>query len=228
MTLPPASISTNQKLRQFDHGVREGGARVLIGVDEAGRGPLAGPVVAAAVIVRDPALEFVSRIDDSKKLSAKARDAAFDEIRARCAFSICVKDAARIDTINIYEATLEAMREAVETLGDATRADGPEAAVGRPGLVLIDGPIKLAVRFPIRGIVGGDAQSLSIACASILAKVTRDRMMMTLHEQYPQYGFDQHKGYGTARHLKALREHGPCPVHRRSFSPVTQMEKQTA
>lgn len=228
MTLSRASQQTNQKLQQFDLGVREGGARVLAGVDEAGRGPLAGPVVCAAVIVRDPSLPFASRINDSKKLSAKGRDAAFEEIRSRCAVSVVVKDHARIDAINIYEATLEGMREAVESLGQLTGPEGPEASVGKPSLVLIDGPIKLAVRYPVRGIVGGDALSLTIACASIAAKVTRDRLMMTLHEQYPQYGFDRHKGYGTAQHLAALREHGPCPIHRRSFSPVTQMEKQTA
>jgi ribonuclease HII len=221
LTLPPAPSSKNQKLQQFDLQVREGGWKVLAGVDEAGRGPLAGPVVSAAVIVRDPSAPFLSRIDDSKKLSAKARESAFEEIRARCAFSIVAKDARRIDTVNIYEATLEAMREAVEALDGMTRADGPEAAVGRPGLVLIDGPIKLAVRFPVRGIVGGDAMSLTIACASILAKVTRDRMMMDFHEQYPQYGFDKHKGYGTALHLAALKAHGPCPIHRRSFAPVS-------
>lgn len=228
LTLSRASQLTNQKLQQFDLDVREGGARVLAGVDEAGRGPLAGPVVCAAVIVRDPSLPFASRINDSKKLSAKARDAAYDEIQSRCAVAVAIKDHKRIDAINIYEATLEGMREAVEALGQMTGPEGPEAAVGRPALVLIDGPIKLAVRFAIRGIVGGDGQSLSIACASITAKVTRDRMMMTFHEQFPQYGFDKHKGYGTAQHLAALREHGPCPIHRRSFSPITQMENQTA
>lgn len=203
----------NQKLQRFDLDVREGGWKVLAGVDEAGRGPLAGPVVSAAVIVRDLSTEFSSRIDDSKKLSAKAREKAFEEIQARCVVSVCVKDAARVDTINIYEATLEAMREAIEGLTE------------KPSIVLIDGPIKLAVKHPIRGIVGGDAQSLTIACASITAKVTRDRMMMDFHEQYPQYGFDQHKGYGTAAHMAALREHGPCPIHRRSFAPVRETEK---
>ena len=226
MTLPlRSSLPKNQKLRQFDLGVREGGCGVLAGVDEAGRGPLAGPVVSAAVIVRDLSVPFESRIDDSKKLTARARDAAFDEIKARCAVFISVRDSRRVDEINIYEATLESMREAVEGLGEMTRAGGPEAATGRPGLVLIDGPIKLAVRFPVRGIIGGDALSLSIACASIVAKVTRDRMMEKFDEQYPRYGFKQHKGYGTALHMEALKAHGPCPIHRRSFSPVREFEK---
>lgn len=209
----------NPKLQQFDLDVRKGGWKVLAGVDEAGRGPLAGPVVAAAAIVLDPDTPFSARIDDSKKLSPKARDAAFEEIQARCLVSVVAKDAARIDTINIYEATLEAMREAVEDLGTRAQAEGSGTA--KPSLVLIDGPIKLVVRFPVRGIVGGDAQSLTIACASIMAKVTRDRMMAQWHEQYPQYGFDQHKGYGTAQHLEALKQHGPCPIHRKSFAPVT-------
>lgn len=216
----------NQKLQQFDLDVRKGGWKVLAGVDEAGRGPLAGPVVAAAAIVRDLEAPFSARIDDSKKLSSKARDAAFEEIQARCLVSVAVKDAARIDTINIYEATLEAMREAVEGLAAAAEAAG--SGTQKPSLVLIDGPIKLGVRFPVRGIVGGDAQSISIACASIMAKVTRDRMMMTFHEQYPQYGFDQHKGYGTAQHMEALKLHGPCPIHRKSFAPVGKFTEKAS
>lgn len=210
----------NQKLRQFDLDVREGGWKVLAGVDEAGRGPLAGPVVCAAVIVRDLSLPFSSRIDDSKKLSAQAREKAFEEIQARCVVSVVVKDANRIDTINIYRATLEAMTEAVEGLGSAARGDGLEAGAIRPDLVLVDGPIHLSVKYPVRGIISGDALSLTIACASITAKVTRDRMMKNFHELYPVYKFDQHKGYGTAVHMAALKEHGPCPIHRRSFAPV--------
>lgn len=206
----------NQKLRQFDLSVREGGWKVLAGVDEAGRGPLAGPVVSAAVVVRDLALPFASRIDDSKKLSALARERAFEEIQARCVVSVAVKDASHVDAVNIYQSTLEAMREAVEGLTTLTQ-DMPEE---RPNLVLIDGPIKLGVRYPVRALVGGDGLSLSVACASIVAKVTRDRMMKDFHERYPLYGFDRHKGYGTAEHLRALREHGPCPIHRRSFAPV--------
>jgi ribonuclease HII len=165
-------------------------------------------VVSAAVIVRDPSAPFLSRVNDSKKLSERAREKAFEEIQARCVVSVSMRDAARIDEINIYQATLETMREAVERLEE------------RPNLVLIDGPIKLAARVPIRGIIGGDALSFSIACASIAAKVTRDRIMVDFDAQYPEYGFKQHKGYGTAQHMAALKEHGPCPIHRRSFAPV--------
>lgn len=180
---------------------------IVCGVDEAGRGPLAGPVVAAAVIL-DPARP-IAGLDDSKVLSAKKRDALYDLIVER-SIAHCVASASvdEIDTLNILHATMLAMRRAVEGLHVT------------PTLAKIDGnrcPV-LAVRSV--AVIGGDALVPSISAASILAKVTRDRMLLELHQTFPAYGFDAHAGYGTPQHLVALREHGPCEHHRRSFAPV--------
>jgi ribonuclease HII len=183
---------------------REG---LVAGVDEAGRGPLAGPVVAAAVILDDAAP--IEGLADSKVLSERRREALFDEIRAK-ALCCCIAQAsaAEIDELNILQATLLAMRRAVEGLRLL------------PALVLVDGnrlpPLKVAAE----AVVGGDAKVAAISAASILAKVTRDRLCAELHTQHPQYGFDAHKGYPTPDHLLALFQHGPCPEHRRSFAPV--------
>ena len=176
----------------------------ICGIDEAGRGPLAGPVVAGAVIL--PKDCQILYLNDSKKVSEKKRELLFDEIRGKAvSYGIGVVGPGRIDEINILQATYEAMREAVSQLQPA-----PEIllndAVTRPGIDLMQIPI-----------VKGDAKSVSIAAASILAKVTRDRMMVEYDALYPEYGFVKHKGYGTAVHIQALKEHGPCPIHRRSF-----------
>ena len=180
------------------------------GVDEAGRGPLAGPVVAAAVIL-DP-LNPISGLNDSKKLSAKRRDALAVEIRAKAlAWSVAEASVEEIDRINILQASLLAMRRAVEGLKIA-----PEKA-------LIDGNHCPLLGCPAEAIVGGDGKVASIAAASILAKTVRDAGMLLLHAEYPMYGFDRHMGYPTAFHLQALREHGPSPVHRRSYAPVAQL-----
>ena len=180
---------------------------LVAGVDEAGRGPLAGPVVAAAVILDE--LQPIKGLADSKVLTARRREKLFDEIRAK-ALCCCIAEAsaAEIDEINILQATLLAMRRAVEGLRL------------RPHEVLVDGNRlpDLAVR--ARAIVRGDVKVQAIAAASILAKVQRDRLCLELHAQYPQYGFDGHKGYPTTAHLAALRTHGACPEHRRSFAPV--------
>ena len=177
---------------------------LIAGVDEAGRGPLAGPVVAAAVILH-PGAEILG-INDSKKLSEKKRETLYPEILDKAmAVGIGIVSAARIDEINILQATYEAMRKAVEGLcfsPDLLLVD----AVTIPGLAVKQVPI-----------IKGDAKSLSIGAASIVAKVTRDRLMRELDAIYPQYGFEGHKGYGTAAHIAALKEFGPCPVHRRSF-----------
>lgn len=180
---------------------------MICGVDEAGRGPLAGPVVAAAVIL-DPVRPIVG-LADSKKLSAGKREKLAVEIRAR-ALAWCVAEASveEIDALNILQATLLAMQRAVAGL-----------AV-RPAEVMIDGNRCPRLELPMRAIVGGDATVAAISAASILAKTVRDAGMRILHEQFPQYGFAQHMGYGTADHLAALRAHGPCPAHRRSFAPV--------
>jgi ribonuclease HII len=182
---------------------------MICGVDEAGRGPLAGPVVAAAVIL-DPARPIVG-LADSKKLSAARREKLAVEIRAR-ALAWCVAEASveEIDTLNILQATLLAMQRAVVGLAIA------------PSEALIDGNRCPRLDIPARAIVGGDATVAEISAASILAKTVRDAGLLALHAAYPQYGFDRHKGYGTAEHLAALRTHGPTPQHRKSFAPVRE------
>ncbi|MDR0576187.1 MAG: ribonuclease HII [Candidatus Accumulibacter sp.] len=183
---------------------------LVCGVDEAGRGPLAGPVVAAAVIL-DPGRP-IDGLDDSKKLSARRRAALATEIRAKAlAWAVAEASAGEIDRINILQASLLAMRRAVDGL-----------AV-RPERALIDGDKCPRLDCPTEAIVGGDGKIAPIAAASILAKTVRDAGMLALHAVHPVYGFDRHKGYPTAFHLQALREHGPCPAHRRSYAPVAQM-----
>ena len=195
-----------QLLCRHDGAFLERGFKSLAGVDEAGRGPLAGPVVASAVIVRD--FSFESAVDDSKKMTPRARERAYEEILSKCIVSIGVVDVDAIDEINIYEATFKAMEEAVMKLRQ------------EPDAILVDG--NKAPRLPFRQfpIVNGDALSFSIACASVIAKVTRDRMMEYYDEIYPEYGFRKHKGYGTQDHLTALEKYGPCRIHRKSFEPV--------
>ena len=176
----------------------------VCGIDEAGRGPLAGPVAAGAVIL--PKDCRILYLNDSKKLSEKRREELFEEIKEKAAaWSVGIVSPARIDEINILQATYEAMRDAVGRLGvtpDVLLND----AVTIPGLPMKQVPI-----------IKGDAKSLSIAAASVLAKVTRDHMMAEYEEMFPGYGFAKHKGYGTAAHIQAIRELGPCPIHRRSF-----------
>jgi len=180
---------------------------LVCGVDEAGRGPLAGPVVAAAVIL-DPA-HPIAGLDDSKVLSAKKREALFEQIREH-ALAYCVAEASveEIDTLNILQATMLAMRRAVEGLSLT------------PELAQIDGNRCPPLAVPAQAIIGGDALVPAISAASILAKVTRDRQLVEMHQAHPQYGFDVHAGYGTARHMQALEQYGPCVHHRRSFAPV--------
>jgi len=183
------------------------GPVLTAGVDEAGRGPLAGPVVAAAVILdeRQP----IAGLNDSKKLSPARREALFEQIHARAlCFAIAEASVEEIDRLNILQATLLAMRRAVAGLRL------------RPGLVLVDGNRLPVLDCAAEAIVGGDALVPSISAASILAKVYRDRWCVQVDAQYPQYGFAGHKGYGTAAHMDALRAHGACPLHRRSFAPV--------
>ena len=182
---------------------------LVAGVDEAGRGPLAGPVVAAAVILDD--CHPISGLADSKKLSAARRGALYDEIRAK-ALCCCIAQASveEIDRLNILQATLLAMQRAVAGLRL------------KPGLVLVDGNRLPLLEMRAEAIVRGDAKVAAISAASILAKVTRDRGLEQLDQCFPQYGFARHKGYGTAEHLQALSVHGPCPEHRRSFAPVAQ------
>jgi Ribonuclease HII len=183
---------------------------LVAGVDEAGRGPLAGPVVAAAVILDD--LHPIVGLADSKKLTAARREALFDEIRAKAlCCSIAEASVEEIDRLNILQATLLAMRRAV--LGLRLK----------PKMVLVDGNRLPTLDMPAEAIVKGDALVPAISAASILAKVHRDRWCVQVDEIYPQYGFAGHKGYGTAVHMAALREHGACIHHRRSFAPVAKV-----
>ena len=183
---------------------------LIAGVDEAGRGPLAGPVVAAAVMLDE--LQPIQGLNDSKKLSARTRERLFDEIRAK-ALCCCIAEASveEIDQLNILQATMLAMRRAVEGLRL------------KPHKVLVDGNRVPILKVLAEAIVKGDAKVKAISAASILAKVHRDRLCLALHAQHPQYGFDGHKGYPTPAHLAALREHGACAQHRRSFAPVREV-----
>jgi len=182
---------------------------LVAGVDEAGRGPLAGPVVAAAVILDE--LRPIRGLKDSKVLTALKRERLFDEIHAKAlCLSIAQASVEEIDTLNILQATMLAMKRAVEGLRL------------RPHKVLIDGNRLPTLRIQAEAVIGGDAKIKSISAASILAKVHRDRLCLELHREHPQYGFDGHKGYCTPEHLAALRAHGACPHHRRSFAPVRE------
>jgi ribonuclease HII len=192
--------------------LREQGIFFVAGIDEAGRGPLAGPVVAAAVVFLEH--DAPEGLDDSKKLTAARREALFESLAShpQVLWAVSVQSAEVVDRINILQATHRAMREAVAALNrqiDHTLIDG---------LPVRDFPT------PQTALVGGDALSFSIAAASVMAKVTRDRLMHEADTAFPQYGFRNHKGYGTPEHLAALREHGPCPLHRMSFAPVAQRE----
>lgn len=176
----------------------------ICGIDEAGRGPLAGPVVAGAVIL--PKGLKIPYLNDSKQLSEKRREALYDQIMASAvAVGAGIVSPERIDEINILQATYEAMRQAVESLDP------------KPQMLLNDAVIIPGIHLPQEKIIKGDAKSLSIAAASVIAKVTRDRMMKAYHEMFPEYGFDKHKGYGSREHIEAIQKMGPCPIHRRSF-----------
>ena len=192
------------------------GRRVVIGVDEAGRGPLAGPVVAAAFVlrVREALPDQLQDLDDSKKLEAADRERLYRALTdGTHAYGVAASEADIIDDINVLEATFRAMRMVV---GDAIDALGEE-----PDVVLVDGNMTIPEgTWRQQAIVGGDGRSTAIAAASIVAKVTRDRRMEEAGQQWPQYGFASHKGYPTASHREAIKEHGPCPLHRRSFSGV--------
>lgn len=204
---------------EFEQTLWQAGIRRLAGVDEAGRGPLAGPVVAAAAILPADWAESglpaeLSGLNDSKQLTKSKRESYF-EFLTRCAeieFAIARVDATTIDQINILQATYRAMNEALAQLTPL------------PPHALVDGrPVK-TLRVPQTAIVKGDSRSYSIAAASVLAKVTRDRLMLEYHTQFPEYGFADHKGYGTAKHLTAIEKHGPCSIHRKSFAPLKPKE----
>jgi ribonuclease HII len=179
----------------------------IAGVDEAGRGPLAGPVVVAAVILREDA--NLPGLDDSKRVSAEHRERLYQQIcSSALAWAIVAVEVEEIERVNILAATLNGMQRSVLQLDPA------------PSLVMVDGNSAPELKYPVRTMVGGDRWVPAISAASILAKVTRDRMMLEWHERYPDYGFDQHKGYPTPAHLECLKRLGPCPIHRRTFAPV--------
>lgn len=194
----------------FERSFINGGSRYVAGVDEAGRGPLAGAVVAAAVILPLPCA--IDGINDSKKLTKKKREELYEIIfRKAISVGIGISEPRVIDEINILQATLAAMREAVGMLKPA-----PEA-------VLVDGISRIPLDIPQRTIKKGDSKCVSIAAASIIAKVARDRMMEALHRSYPDYGFDRHKGYGTEMHMEAIKTHLPCEAHRFTFAGVKEL-----
>ncbi|HEY3414292.1 MAG TPA: ribonuclease HII [Armatimonadota bacterium] len=203
ITLPPPHFA-------FERDALSNGFRRVAGVDEAGRGPLAGPVVAASVIL--PEGFDLDGVNDSKALSSARREALYGSLADRVPWAVGIASVEEIDRLNILKATHLAMRRALEALQP------------RPDFALVDGLAVKGLPIPHLPIVKGDCRCLSIAAASIIAKVTRDRLMRDLHACYPAYGFDRHKGYGTPEHLRALEEHGPCPAHRRSFAPVSSFE----
>lgn len=180
------------------------GNKLIAGLDEVGRGPLAGPVCTACVIM--PLNDIIPGIDDSKKLSEKKRNELAEIIKEKAlAYSVQMVDEQTIDKINILEATKLCMKKSIESMPIM------------PNIVLVDAISKLDTEVPIRGIIKGDALSYNIGCASILAKVTRDKYMCELAKEYPEYGFEKHKGYGTKAHIEALKEYGPCVYHRLTF-----------
>jgi len=195
----------------YERQAQEKGFQQVAGIDEAGRGPLAGPVVAAACII--PHGVVIREIDDSKKLTTERREYFFKKITndPRFVYAVAVVSHTVIDAINIFQATMRAMLEAVSKL------------TTQPDCLLVDGLKLPHPSIPCEKIIGGDALSQSIAAASILAKVTRDEIMRQYHLEYPQYGFHKHKGYSTEEHLNALKEHGVCAIHRRSYEPCKEI-----
>ena len=199
-----AELARLKALSVFEEKYFAQGVTLVGGTDEAGRGPLAGPVAAAVAVL--PRGVVIEGIDDSKKLTPKKREELFIEIKEKASdFSVAMVSPGEIDEINILQATYEAMRRALSGLRDA------------PGALLVDALTIPGIRIRQEGIIKGDSKSVSIAAASILAKVTRDAYMTEAAEIYPEYGFHKHKGYGSPEHIAAIRKYGPCPIHRKSF-----------
>lgn len=197
----------------FERKLKKEGCDFVIGVDEAGRGPLAGPIVAAAVALKRRA--FKNRIDDSKKLTPRGRDKAFSEIVKKTDFGIGIVSEKVIDRLNIAVANCLAMEQAIDSLVKKIKPPKSESIH-----IIVDGNLSLRTKFPYTNIIKGDSRSKSIACASILAKVTRDRIMDLYHGLYPEYRFNKHKGYGTKEHMDIIKRIGPSRIHRRSFHCV--------
>lgn len=199
-----------QQLLRHEKRLNNQGYKLIAGVDEAGRGPLAGPVVASAVIL--PITDFKEYIFDSKHLSCQKRERAYHEILSKSIVGIGIIDEKMIDQINIYQATIRAMQMAIANLRVS------------PEYVIVDGNMRFDAPCAMQSIVRGDSKSMSIAAASIIAKVTRDRIMLKYDSSYPQYGFARHKGYPTKAHKDALRRFGPSPIHRFTFQPVKALK----
>ncbi len=196
----------------LEHEIQDKGYTLVCGVDEAGRGPLCGPVVAAAVILPDGL--YIEGLNDSKKLTEKKREKLFEIIKSEAvSYGIAYATAAEIDELNILNAALLAMRRAIEMLDP------------KPDFVLVDGNQTRGFTIPAKAVVKGDAKSMSIAAASVLAKVARDRICLELDREYPQYEIAKHKGYGTKAHMDALRKYGPSPIHRKKFIRFLDEEK---
>ncbi len=203
----------HEEMLAIERGLRANGSRLIAGLDEAGRGPLAGPVSVGSVIL--PEGIHLTGLDDSKKMSAKAREEMYDRIAAEAvAWTVVLLDHLEIDELGIHGAVMEGMRRAVERLGTS------------PDTALVDGRSLPGLRCRERAIVDGDALCLSIAAASVMAKVTRDRVMVEMDARYPEYGFAGHKGYGCEEHVEALRRLGPCPIHRFSFRTIAEASPQ--
>ncbi len=206
-----AQSRNNLKLRRFERNICPKGYKVIAGVDEAGRGPLAGPVVAAAVVLKK--YSFKSKIFDSKRLSALSRRRAFAELINNAYIGVGIVDRETIDRGNILQATILAMNKAIGALKI------------KPDYLLIDGCFKKgSFPGPYKTVKSGDMRSLSIASASIIAKELRDSLLSFHAQIYPEYGFERHRGYGTSKHIAALKKHGLSPIHRRSFRPVSEMK----
>ncbi len=189
----------------YEKKALEKGYKISAGIDEAGRGPLAGPVVASAVVINDK--DFATRIDDSKKLTENMRKKAYIDIMKRCQVGIGMASVEEIDSINIYQATILAMKRAVEDLAI------------KPDFLLVDGNMNITFEQKHLCLTSGESKSVSIACASVIAKVYRDELMKDLDKEFPMYGFAKHKGYGTKQHMDAIRKHGLSKMHRKTFGP---------
>ena len=201
-----------ENMKKIEKAKQKEGYKIICGVDEAGRGPLCGPVVAGAVILKED--EFIEGINDSKKISEKKREKIFEEIKEKAvAYGVGIVYQEEIDKINILNATKKAMKMAVESLKV------------KPDFVLIDGNQNVDLEMKSEPIIKGDALSISIAAASIVAKVTRDRMLIEEDKKYPEYGFAKHKGYGTKAHIEAIKKYGLCPIHRKTFCKKFVEEK---
>lgn len=197
----------------YERKLKKQGYNLIIGADEVGRGSLAGPVVAAAVSLKKSS--FKNRIDDSKKLTPYQREKAFPEILKNCVFGLGIINERVVDRLNVLSATRLAMEQAIKEVVDKIK---PRHNNGIH--ILIDGNVRFNINYPFTNIIKGDSKSKSIACASILAKVIRDQIMVLYHKAYPQYGFFKHKGYGTRAHLLALKKFGPSAIHRITFCHV--------